>query len=142
MSTGVWTAILIAALFCSLTVRLAAPEERVIRGVVRNAADRTPIADVLIRSISQRHGSGAVSGPTGRFSLTVPAGPVRLLALRIGFAPETLAVNSQQRSLDIGLREVPLALDPIVVSAEPDYAAASSRMVRELDLRLRPRETA
>ena len=113
-----------------------------IRGVVRNASDSTPIADVLIRLIPQRHGARAVSSPTGRFSLTVPAGPIRLLALRIGFAPETLAVNSQQRSLDIGLREVALALDPIVVSAQPDYAAASSRTVRELDLRLRPRETA
>jgi hypothetical protein len=51
-------------------------------------------------------------------------------------------VQPGRATLDIWLSEAALALDPIVVSAEPAYAAASSRTVRELDLRLRPRETA
>jgi outer membrane receptor protein involved in Fe transport len=113
-----------------------------VRGTVRNSSDSTPIADVLIKSIDHRATFMTSSSAAGAFLLRLPTGPVRVLAARIGFAPETLTVVPGQEAIDLRLREVPLALDPIVVSAEPAYTAASSRSVRELDIQVRPRETA
>jgi len=113
-----------------------------VRGTVRNSSDSTPIADVVIRSIDHWPTFITSSSAAGAFLLRLPAGPVRVLAARIGFAPETLTVVPGQAAIDLRLREVPLALDPIVVSAEPAYTAASSRSVRELDIQVRPRETA
>src|SRR6185437_4624258 len=40
------------------------------------------------------------------------------------------------------LRPAPVALDPLVVASERSYSAASSQAIREVDIRLRPRESA
>jgi hypothetical protein len=145
MRTVIWrvtAAVVIASALQALPMPLAAQDGRVLRGTVQNASDSSPIADVLIKSIDHRDKARTTSSPTGAFMLRLPGGPVRLLAVRLGFAPETLLVVPGQQFIALRLREVPLALDPLVVSAEPVYTAASSRMVRELDIQLRPRETA
>jgi hypothetical protein len=106
------------------------------------AADSTPVADAVIKLVEPAVGRFTHSSPAGRFELAVPAGPVRVLVARIGYAPDTVAVGPDDRRLVIRLRESAFALDPITVSAEPTYSAASSRSIREFDLQLRPRETA
>ncbi len=61
------------------------------------------------------------------------------MAARIGFAPETLAVAGD--SVAIRLHQTTVTLDSLVVAADPAFSTASSRVIRSLDLQLRPRES-
>ena len=115
---------------------------RTLRGSVVAAADGAPVADAVIRLLERGAERLTHSGPAGRFELRVPDGQVRLLVVRIGYAPDTIAVAPTVTSLAVRLRESAFALDPITVAAEPTYSAASSKAIRELDVLLRPRETA
>lgn len=126
----------------ALAAPLAAQDWHLVRGTVRSAADTTPIADAILRLLHAPTSPHTYSSATGRFELRVPPGDVRLLVTRIGFAPETVSVAPGQRQLLVSLRATVVTLDPITVSSEPVYSAASSRAIRELDIQLRPRETA
>jgi hypothetical protein len=84
---------------------------------------------------------GTVSGPSGSFALHVPAGAVRVSAARLGFVPETVTVAARDTLLALRLREAPLTLAPTLVRAERSLTAASSAVVRALDVELRPRES-
>jgi hypothetical protein len=120
---------------------LAAQDARV-RGVVRSAGDSLPVAEALVRVLGGGAAGVTFTSPTGNFELAVDSGPVRLVAARIGFAPETLAVEAGRTEVAIWLRESAVTLAPITVASEPAFTAASSRLVRELDIHVRPRETA
>jgi len=106
---------------------------------VISRSDSAPIADALVKPLDAPSMTVS-SGPGGGFSLRL-ATATRLLAVRIGFAPETVSVTLGLDTLTIRLRPVPLTLDPIIVAAEPVYSAASSRAIREFDISLRPRES-
>lgn len=116
----------------------AAQEERLVRGSVVDA-DGAPLSEAAIAPVGGGPGRSAVTGPSGRFALRLPASVARLTASRIGFAPETLAVTGD--SVRFRLRPAPVELDPILVAADPAVSAASSRVVRALDVQLRPRES-
>ena len=115
---------------------------RTIRGTVTTEADRKPVADAVLKVIDPPSGRLTYSSASGRFELQVPGGEARLLVTRIGYAPDTVRVGPDGRQLDVRLRQSAFALDPITVSAEPTYSAASSRSIREFDIQLRPRESA
>ena len=115
---------------------------RTLHGSVVAAADGEPIADAVIRLLPPGRERITHSNASGRFELRAPDGPLRLLVARIGYAPDTVAVAPAATTVVARLRESAFALDPITVAAEPAYAAASSRTIRELDVLLRPRETA
>ncbi len=129
-------------LLLGLASPLAAQDQRLVRGHVRADADSAPVAEAILQVINPPSSRVTLTSASGRFALRVPAGAVRVLVTRIGFAAETLSVAPGAGTLDVRLRQTPVTIDPITVSAEPVYAAASSRAVRELDIRLRPRETA
>jgi outer membrane receptor protein involved in Fe transport len=101
-----------------------------------------PVPDAVVKVIDPPSGRFTYSSATGRFELLLPNRDVHLLVARIGYSPDTVRVRPKDDRLDLRLRASALALDPIVVSAEPTYSAASSRTIREFDIRLRPRETA
>ncbi|HUF36226.1 MAG TPA: TonB-dependent receptor plug domain-containing protein, partial [Gemmatimonadales bacterium] len=117
------------------------PASRLVRGRVLAAAGGAAVADVVI-AVASGLGGHALSSPSGRFAVRVAGGEVRLVAARMGFAPETLAVAPGRDTVTILLRAAAVALDPILVAVEPGFSAASARAIRDLDIRLRPRETA
>ncbi len=121
---------------------LQAQAGRVLRGRVVAESDTVPVPDAIVKLLDHASGRFTQSSGAGRFELDVPAGALRLLVVRVGFAADTVAVAEDQPDVTVRLRESPFTLDPIAVSAERAYNAASSRAIRELDIRLRPHETA
>ena len=85
--------------------------------------------------------SGIVTGASGQFRVLVPGSAKRLVATRLGFAPETLAVSGGAELVIVRLRPAPLSLSPAVITAERGSSSASSSVIRQLDIQLRPRET-
>ncbi|HXE58530.1 MAG TPA: TonB-dependent receptor [Gemmatimonadales bacterium] len=114
---------------------------RLIRGRVIGAADGTALEAAVVRALAPA-GATVATGPDGGFRLRLGPGPATLAAASIGFAPETVTVAPGQDTVTIRLDVAPVALEEITLSAERAYSAASSRVVRALDLRLRPRESA
>lgn len=111
-------------------------QERVVRGTVLGTGDGAPLSGAMVRP-TEAPDSVAQSNERGRFALRVREGDIHLVASRLGFAPETLLVAAAQRDVVFNLHEATLELDPLVVSAEPVYSAASSTTIREIDLALR-----
>jgi hypothetical protein len=109
-----------------------------VRGRVIEADGGGPVADVALVA-DGRAGVLALTNSAGMYSLTLPAGVTRLVASRLGFMPETLAVAGLE--LDFQLRAAALAIDPVHVEADRAMTAATSRVTHELDIRLRPRES-
>jgi len=118
-----------------------AQQSRIVHGRVVTASDSTPLAGVAVYALDDRASSGIVTGPSGQFTVVVPRTTGRLVATRLGFAPETLVVAVDAERLTVRLRPAPLALSPAVITAERATSSASSSVIRELDIRLRPRET-
>jgi outer membrane receptor protein involved in Fe transport len=114
---------------------------RVVRGTVLGTGNGAPLSGATVRAAGGG-GPAATSNERGRFTLAVPAGPVQLIVTRLGFAPDTLAVAADQVEVVFNLHEAPLELDPLAVNAEQSFSAASSSTIRELDLALRPVESA
>ena len=79
--------------------------------------------------------------PGGAFDVRVRGDPARLIAASIGYQPETVTVAATAGTTVVRLTPAPLALSPVTVSAERSYSAAASRTIRDLDIRLRPRES-
>src|SRR5262245_17835049 len=114
-----------------------AQDARSISGSV-HTIDGTPLAEAVVAPLGGPAAGSVTTASAGRFKLRVPAGTSRLVAAHIGFAPETLAVSAEML---FRLRPAPVTLDPLVVSADPAFSAASSRVIRSLDIELRPRES-
>ena len=114
-----------------------AQDARSISGSV-HTIDGTPLAEAVVAPLGGPAAGSVTTASAGRFKLRVPAGTSQLVAAHIGFAPETLAVSAEML---FRLRPAPVTLDPLVVSADPAFSAASSRVIRSLDIELRPRES-
>ena len=125
-----------ALVICSFN---ASGQSHVIRGTVVSAADNHALAEVVVRSIGNEFTSVRTTA-AGEFLVRVMVLPTRLVASRIGFAPETLTIRDSS-GVRFRLHAAPLSLSPSLISAERAYSAASSSVIRELDIRLRPRES-
>jgi outer membrane receptor protein involved in Fe transport len=115
----------------------AAEAQTVVRGHVLAAADSLPVSGALVTTSA---GASTYSDGSGRFALAVPAAGATLYAVRIGFAADSLRVGAGDapERLELRLEAAALAVDPLVIGAARAFSAASSRALRELDLRLRP----
>jgi Carboxypeptidase regulatory-like domain len=89
------------------------------------AVGGAPIADASVFLRGGTHTSGAVTGPSGAFTIRVPRGRVRLVAARIGFHPDTIVVGDADSVAALRLREAPLRLTPTVVQAEQSLSAST-----------------
>ena len=136
---GTWAALSAAVLVTPLFAQR--PETRPIDGTVTHAEDGAPVAGAAVVVLDDGGRTGAVTGPAGTFRLEVPRRELRLVATRIGFAPETLAVATTDSIVRFRLRPAPVELVPVLVATERAYSAASSRTIREIDVRLRPRQS-
>jgi outer membrane receptor protein involved in Fe transport len=126
-----WTPVLLALAFSSARAQT-------IRGRVVAAHDGTPLADV---SILVSGGSSTITGANGMFRVSLPSTTAILVATRLGFLPESVSVTTVDTAIVIRMQPAPLLIDPIVIAAERALTAASSSVVRELDIRLRPRNS-
>ncbi len=115
---------------------------RVVRGSVADLASGTPLPSAIVRPLDAPGTTAASTSPWGTFVLRVPAGAVRLVATRIGFAPETLTVAADSAAVVFRLSAAPVAIDPVAVAADRSFSAASSDVIRQLDIQIRPRESA
>jgi TonB-linked SusC/RagA family outer membrane protein len=71
---------------------LAAQSTGRVTGTVRDSANSQPIPGVSVLVVGTRF--GAVTGPDGRYTIGgVPSGTQQVRAQRIGFAPQTKAIN-------------------------------------------------
>jgi hypothetical protein len=133
------SALLITAFLVAGTV--GAQERPLLRGTVVTA-DGAPLEGVVIHSLDGVKRLGVSTSAAGAFALAVPALPARVVAVYIGYAPETLTVASTRAPLILTMRPVALALTASVVHAERVFSAASSTVIRDLYTQLRPRESA
>lgn len=133
-------AVRFAALLVAAVPLMASAQSspRLLHGRVLDRSGGAPLSDAVV-VLADGPRVPSRTDAAGRFTLPAPPAGARLVALRIGYAPDTLpAVDG----MHFRLRAAPVELAPLLVEADPAASAASSRLVRELDLQLRPRESA
>src|SRR5713101_2108811 len=127
-----------------LSASLQAQDGSAVRGFVLDAATGKPMSGAVIAVLEASPPRFTSTTAAGVFAIGVPGDSARLVAALIGYAPETLAVTADRRAtVTFRLAEAALALDPVTVSAERTFSSstAASRLIRDLDIRLRPRES-
>lgn len=103
------------------------------------ASDGTPLQGAAVAAVGGA--ASTTSGASGAFRLALPPGASRVVAVRIGFAADTVTVDPAAGEATFRLRPAPLALDPLTITADRGFSPSSSALIRELDLHLRPRES-
>lgn len=113
---------LLLAVFGAAASPLHSQQTGTIRGKVVAAGTRLPVADVQVRVEGTR--SGTVSAADGNYVIPgVAAGPVTIVALRIGFQRSTQSGQLSRGgtlTLDVTLEPVALSLEQVVVTATGD----------------------
>ena len=123
---------------------LQAQDGLVVRGSVLDATTGTPLGGAVIAVLQASAPRLASASPAGTFAVRVTGDSAQLVAALIGYAPETLAVApGRHEPVAFRLAHAALALDPVTVAAERTLSSstAASRLIRELDIRLRPQES-
>ena len=136
--------LIVAGVGLLLSSSLGAQAGLVLRGSVLDAATGRPMSGAVVAVLQASPPRLTTTTAAGVFAIGVPGDSARLVAALIGYAPETLAVTADRRAtVTFRLAEAALALDPVTVSAERTFSSstAASRLIRDLDIRLRPRES-
>src|SRR5713226_9018319 len=136
--------LIVAGVGLLLSSSLDAQAGLVVRGAVLDAATGNPMGGAVVAVLETSPPRFTSTTAAGAFMIRVPRDSARLVAALIGYAPETLAVTADRpATVTFRLAEAALALDPVTVSAERTFSSstAASRLIRELDIRLRPRES-
>jgi len=136
--------LIVAGLGLLLLSPLHAQAGLVVRGSVLDAATGRPMSGAVVAVLEVSPPRLTTTTGGGAFAIAMPGDSGRLVAALIGYAPETLAITSgRPATVTFRLAEAALALDPVTVSAERAFSSstASSRLIRDLDIRLRPRES-
>jgi hypothetical protein len=123
---------------------LHAQEGPVVRGSALDAATGKPISGAVVAVLATSPPRLTTTTAAGVFAIQVPEGPARLVAALIGYAPETLLVRAERHeAVAFRLARAALTLDPVTVAAERagSSSTAGSRLIRDLDILLRPRES-
>jgi TonB-dependent starch-binding outer membrane protein SusC len=105
--------LLLLGLALSPVLAAQAQQARTIQGTV-TAGDRNealPGATVVVKGTT----TGASTDPQGRFTLTLPAGPVELRISSIGFLAQDVTVGADQSSVQVKLAPDQETLDDVVV---------------------------
>ena len=89
MRTSARILVALVLLLLAAALPATAQDARSISGTLRSAADSTLLADVVVKLLDpSREPRQTTTNSLGAFSLRIPDGPARLLALRRGFSPE------------------------------------------------------
>ncbi len=138
---------ILAALAILLLVQLRGAASRqatgAIEGVVREGDSGRPLATANVVLADTEH--GVVTEDDGRFLLTaISPGRYNITASHVGYesASREVTVRAGDTSaVALALTPKPVRLEGILVAADRALSAASSRAVREFDLRTRPRRS-
>lgn len=122
----------------------SAQEAGAIKGVVQDAETGKGLAEVNV--VLSGTGRGANTAADGGFAITrLKPGEYELVVSLIGYATvrqRVVVAAGSETTLTFDLQQKPLDLSEILVQADRPYSAASSRAVREFDLRVRPNRSA
>lgn len=121
---GSWRALSLVVFGCAFAPMAGAQAAAAtVRGVVRDASGRA-LAGARVVVLGSAPSVEAESGEDGAFSLAgVPIGPASIVARRIGFAPETLAVASatgRGTVLQLRMQRLAVPLDAVIVNGRND----------------------
>ncbi len=121
---GSWRALLLVVFACATAPMAGAQAAAAtVRGVVRDESGRA-LAGARLILLGSAPSAEAESGEDGAFSLAgVPIGPASIVARRIGFAPETLAVASatgRGTVLQLRMQRLAVPLDAVIVNGRND----------------------
>lgn len=90
-----------------------------IAGTVTSSRDNSPLSDATVFIAGLRR--GAVTDADGHYHIqSVPAGPQRIIAQRVGFDPDTVASTVTASGVvivDVNLKEAAVVVAPVVVTA-------------------------
>ncbi|MCG3153571.1 MAG: Vitamin B12 transporter BtuB [bacterium] len=135
---------MICGLIGFIPIESLAQEAGAIKGVVQDAETGKGLAEVNV--VLSGTGRGANTAADGGFAITrLKPGEYELLVSLLGFATvrqRIVVAAGSETTLTIALQQKPLDLSEILVQADRPYSAASSRAVREFDLRVRPNRSA
>jgi hypothetical protein len=124
--------------FCALP--LCAQTGNRFSGVVLETGTGRALPDVAV-AIAGEHGAvQAVTDAGGRFLLSLTSAAARLVFVRLGHVTDTVQAFAGM-PLRVELRPSAIVIAPLVVATDRPFAAATSRVASELDVRLRPRES-
>ena len=96
--------------------QVATAQERELSGTVTRSDDGKPIVDAVVAVVGGR--ATVRTGVNGRYTISVPAGQVQLLARAIGFVRKQVAVESSQSTVDFVLAPDVFKLEDVVVSGQ------------------------
>ena len=135
----------ISILTALLLVRpLTVQAETSLSGTVTDAATGEPLSGAAIRLVGTLQ--WRATDLEGQFTFSVvPPGTHKVEISLIGYAPltETVQVISgEQVRLTVALTPSPVYMNEVLILADRPFSAASSRAVRQFDLRIRPNRTA
>lgn len=111
-----WQAGLGVMLLLTPTTLLA--QDRRISGRVTKAGTDTPIADAEVSVASALQYAAARSGEDGRYTITVPAGEVRLQARAIGYTRTEVTLAANQATVNFELATDIFRLSEVVVTGQ------------------------
>jgi len=122
----------------------SAQETGAIKGLVKEAETGKGLAEVNV--VLSGTGRGANTAADGSFAITrLKPGEYELVVSLLGYATvrqRVVVTAGSETTLTLDLQQKPLDLSEILVQAERPYSAASSRAVRDFDLRVRPNRSA
>jgi iron complex outermembrane receptor protein len=108
-----------ALLFSLLVLPAVLRAQGTIAGTIASARDNSPLADVTMFVAGLRR--GAVTDADGHYRIqAVPAGQHRVVAQRVGFAPDTVSATVTESgvvTIDVKLKEAAVVVAPMVVAA-------------------------
>jgi len=122
----------------------AAQSLGVIKGTITDAETGNGLPGANIRL--EGTGRGASTDGDGNFTVTrVRPGTYNLTASLMGFAAGQMSVTieaDREARVDLQLSPKAIELDELLVQADRSYSTASSRAVRDFDLKIRPNRSA
>ncbi|HUR92550.1 MAG TPA: SusC/RagA family TonB-linked outer membrane protein [Gemmatimonadaceae bacterium] len=109
----------LAALLLLLTVpTFLAAQERQISGRVTRSGSTDPVPDVEISILNAAEGRTTRTNADGRYSISAPAGDVRLQVRAIGYTRREIAVSAGTSTLDVVLVQDFFRLSEVVVTGQ------------------------
>jgi len=96
----------------------AAAQERRITGQVTQVGTEIPVPNAEVSVVGQIMSTSVLTGNDGRFSVSAPAGEVRLQVRAFGFVRADVTVAAGQSTVNVALQQDLFRLDELVVTGQ------------------------
>lgn len=105
-------------LMLAMAPTILTAQDRRISGRITKAGTETPIPDAEVSVVGALRYDAARTGQDGRYTITAPAGEVRLQARAIGYTRQEAVVPASQSTVDFGLQTDIFRLSEVVVTGQ------------------------